>query len=649
MRTFSNKKIANKLSIYILFFITIIFILFFTLTLFKMNTLIKSRIENELFVKTESASQKIWNIFENTTIITEQMSFNNEIQAYLKTTKTYEDITGNPLYANVYKTLVDIQKSYSLNFLAWVANEEANFYLDSDGTIPDKSYDVKKRPWYEVAVSNKEVTFTSPYMEWGTKSMVISAIKALREDNIIYGFVVVDMKLDSIPEIFEKIDIGNTSSNFLIDQNGTYIYNKDTEKILNSNVFDQTDILKPYSAEILSKKRGFQEIIIDGNPWYLSYRPATQSGWVMISLINKLDTQNELSDFTFYLLVIFIVSIVILLIIIYYTIRNITLPMSVITNYGNEIAIGNLNSELPPIFSDRSDEIGELSRAFITITNVFKTQNSIFKENLDQKNSELELQYKYILETEKLASLGNLVAGVSHEINTPLGIGLTSASYIENLSKKTKNSLNIGTLSKASLVSFIDEVDEANALLISNLERAAELVKSFKRVAVDQTNEIKSKFNLYEHIYSIIISLKHEYKNTNITIENNCPKDIELNSYPGPLTQVFTNLIMNSLSHAYDKNDIGKINISAKFIDSSKIEICYTDDGKGIRSSDLANIFEPFFTTNRQNGNSGLGMFIIKNIVNQILGGTILCNSIYGQGVEFIITIPIEASTQHIN
>lgn len=633
-----KSKIANKLSFYIVLSIVLSFILIFLLSLSNAKHLIKTRIENELWVKTESASQTIWNIFENAILITEQMSFNNEIKDYLKTTTSYESITTNPLYPNVLQTLMNIQQSYHLNFLAWVSNEKANFYLDSNGVIPDRDYDVKTRPWYSTAISNEGVSFTTPYVEWGTKSIVISAIKSLKERNNIYGFVVVDMRLDSLPEIFAPIDVGERGAIFLVDSNGHYIYDRKQLKTLNHSIFDASDPLLPYASEIINQKKGFTEITINREAWYLSYRPATETGWVMISLINKKETENQLIRFTIQLIFIFIFAIVLLLIIVFVTIRNITLPIRVISAYGHQIANGDLDAIPPSIYANRLDEMGELSRSFITLTEVFQQQNKLLSDNLSEKNSELQLQYKYILETEKLTSLGYLVAGVSHEINTPLGIGLTSASYIDKITQKERNALLSGTMTKNSLMNYLDEMQEANELLLTNLERAAELVKNFKKISVDQTNEIKSKFNLNEHVYSIIISLKHEYKNRAITIVNNCPQDIDLDSYPGPLTQVFTNLIINSLRHGFSLTDTGNIQISAKS-DTQFVYITYIDTGKGISPENLDKIFEPFFTTNRQQGNSGLGMFIVKNIVSQILGGSIECFSTPNQGVRFEITI----------
>lgn len=638
MKIRKKKKIANRLSFYVISSIIVTFIMVLIISIFNMNNLIKSRIENEVFVKTESAAQAIWNVFENAILITEQMSFNNEIKNYLKTTNSYDEITTNPLYPNVYKTLVDIRKSYRLNFLVWVANEKANFYLDSDGTIPDRTYDVKKRPWYSVAMNNDGVAFTEPYVEWGTKSIITSAIKALRENNEVYGFVVVDMRLDSLPDIFDSVDIGEQGKLYLIDAKGNYLYSKRGQE-QGINIKDKESFLSEYAETIITKKTGFNEIEIDGRTWYLSYRPATENGWIMVSLINEEETKNELILFTIQLIMIFIIAVMVLFAVIFYTIRSITLPIRRITDYGNEIAKGNLDIDLPMMYYKREDEMGELSRAFITITEVFRTQNEMLIYDLDEKDEEIKLQYDYILETEKLTSLGNLVAGVSHEVNTPLGVSLASATYLEEINNRLKKSIEDGTLTKMGLIKFIEDIDESIYLLLKNLERASELIKNFKKIAVDQTNEMKSEFNLFELVNSIIISLKHEYKHTNVTIGNYCDEDIILDSYAGPLTQVFTNMIINSLKHGFLEKKEGSITIEAK-LENDTVTIIYKDNGIGIKKEFMNKIFEPFFTTNREGGNSGLGMFISKNIIEQTLGGSLDCESVYGEGVKFTINIP---------
>ena len=177
-------------------------------------------------------SKDITNIFENARIYTEQMSINRDIINYLKNVDERYKVRTDYNYKYVYDYLVKIKESDPVHFLAWVANKKANFYLDSSNISPGDDYLVSTRPWYDVAVDSSDVEFTHPYVEWGTQKNVISSIKAIREENNLIGFVVVDIMLDSIPEIFRRDNYGESEKDFLIDKEGIYIYHDDPQKIM---------------------------------------------------------------------------------------------------------------------------------------------------------------------------------------------------------------------------------------------------------------------------------------------------------------------------------------------------------------------------------------------------------------------------------
>ena len=244
------------------------------------------------------------------------------------------------------------------------------------------------------------------------------------------------------------------------------------------------------------------------------------------------------------------------------------------------------------------------------------------------------------MEKEKLASLGGLVSGVAHEINTPLGVAVSAASLMEVNNEKYKQLLKEGNLTKTGLISYMESVEETTAILSSNLLRAAELVKSFKAIAVNQASEERTKFNFKEYIGAILLSLKHEYKNRDIKFEVNCPTDLVVDNYSGAFSQIFTNLIMNSLIHGFKDNKSGLISIKVETInDILKIE--YSDNGNGMSEEVRRHIFEPFFTTNRGKGGSGLGLNIVYNLVSGKMNGKIGCNSELGVGTKFIMEFRI--------
>lgn len=247
---------------------------------------------------------------------------------------------------------------------------------------------------------------------------------------------------------------------------------------------------------------------------------------------------------------------------------------------------------------------------------------------------------RQLIEAEKMASLGSLVSGVAHEINTPVGVGVTAASHLNSLIVSFRELAGHGHLTRSALDEFLESSDEASRMVLYNLNRAAQLVRSFKQVSVDQSREVKRLFNLKEYLSDVVSSLQAEFKRTNLQISIDCPSELTLESYPGAFAQIATNLLMNSLIHAYDSGKSGKILFKVTR-DEKMLILVYSDDGKGISSDDLPKIFDPFFTTRRGEGSTGLGLHIIYNIVTQKLQGSISCQSSLGQGVSFTLNLPL--------
>jgi len=243
-----------------------------------------------------------------------------------------------------------------------------------------------------------------------------------------------------------------------------------------------------------------------------------------------------------------------------------------------------------------------------------------------------------LVESEKMAALGNLVAGIAHEINTPVGVGITAASALENKTRHIEKLFNTNTIKRSDLQTFLQFLDKSSQLILSNLQRTGELVQSFKQVSVDQSYEQLRHFKIKSYIQDVLRSLEPKLKDKSIDIIINCSETIELNSYPGSIAQIITNLILNSYIHGFRDTNEGTVKIAAK-LQNDNLVINYQDTGKGIPDNILPKIFDPFFTTDNQSG-TGLGLHIIYNIITQQLKGTISCESKPGEGVDFTIVIP---------
>lgn len=261
-------------------------------------------------------------------------------------------------------------------------------------------------------------------------------------------------------------------------------------------------------------------------------------------------------------------------------------------------------------------------------------------EHLKDSLKKLNDTQDQLVQNEKMASLGGLVAGISHEINTPIGIGVTAASHLQDNISAFKSKFENNALKKSEMAEFVKNSNEASEILLKNLNRAATLIRSFKQVAIDQTTEELRQFELKEYLDGIILSLRPKLKNTNIKIKLICPESLELNSYPGAYSQIITNFILNSLIHAYEKDAEGTIIIEV-IHEGDHIQIIYCDDGKGVPEDHITKLFEPFFTTRRGRGGSGIGLHLVYNIVTQQLHGSIAVSNNELKGICFRLVIPV--------
>lgn len=266
--------------------------------------------------------------------------------------------------------------------------------------------------------------------------------------------------------------------------------------------------------------------------------------------------------------------------------------------------------------------------------------------DLEHALATLKERQAQLLVSEKMAVLGGLVAGVAHEINTPVGIGVTAASHLESRIQEVARLYEDDELTQEGYEDFLSSAREGSQIILRNLKTAASLIHSFKLVAVDQSSEAIRTFDLGEYVDTVLLSLQPELKQTRIAVEVRCAAGFKMTSYPGDISQILTNLIMNSIAHGFNQGaDAGAINIDIER-EAGDAVIRYTDNGSGIPGAIIHRIFDPFFTTNRQAGRSGLGMHIVYNIVTQKLKGEISCMDTQSKGVLFVVRIPLAPPEQ---
>ena len=264
-----------------------------------------------------------------------------------------------------------------------------------------------------------------------------------------------------------------------------------------------------------------------------------------------------------------------------------------------------------------------------------RKRNQELASSMDTLNQAQE----QLVESERMASLGGLVAGIAHDVNTPLGVSVTAASFLQERLNNLKTDFEDKSLTSKNMASFIDEAEQTALLLLSNLERASDLIASFKQVAVDQTSETEREFVLGEYINEIIQSLKPSFKHTDHQINLTCPDNLVVTCAPGAIAQIVTNMVVNSITHGFESKNAGKISLDVKE-EGDNVVIYYKDDGRGLSEEELSQLFDAFFTTKRGQGGSGLGTHIMYNLVTQSLQGHIEADSTLGNGLQYTIRFP---------
>jgi PAS domain S-box-containing protein len=251
-----------------------------------------------------------------------------------------------------------------------------------------------------------------------------------------------------------------------------------------------------------------------------------------------------------------------------------------------------------------------------------------------------------LIEAEKLAALGRLVAGVAHEVNNPVGISLTVASSLERKATVFAEEVARGDLRRSSLNEFVETSRSAASQLVGNLNRAAELIQSFKQVAADRSYSDQRTFNLSDLTDQVVMSLRPGIRKQNLTLKVECEQGLMMNSYPGPYGQVLTNLFLNSVAHAFPDGGAGEVNIKVRASGENHVEVLYSDNGCGMTPDIRRRAFDPFFTTRREEGGTGLGLHIVYSIVTSRLGGQIHLESEPGTGTRVQMILPRNAPAE---
>lgn len=264
-----------------------------------------------------------------------------------------------------------------------------------------------------------------------------------------------------------------------------------------------------------------------------------------------------------------------------------------------------------------------------------------------QLQKELTQARKYLVETEQTALLFRMVAGITHDINSNAGVIISAFSFLKEKNAELAKAFTADTLTKSALEEHIRVEEETVRIVSVNLDKIADLVKSFKRLSVDQANEEIETFNVHEYIRQILVSLNPKIRKSSIEVRVLGDRTINLTAWPGAFSQVLTNLLDNALTHAFSGRESGEIVIETR-AENGELILMVSDNGIGMSETVREKIFTPFFTTRQSEGGTGLGLFVVSMLINNSLGGNIKVESRIGEGSRFIVRIPLGGNTRSL-
>lgn len=568
----------------------------------------------------------------------------------IRNTITDEEI--NATHLQVYRLDPDINNIY-------FGLVDGRFFDGADWPTP-LGYDPRQQNWYQQAAEKVGITVTAPYTGKITNRQVVSFVMPIRGQlGQLRGVLGAEVQLTILSDFIKNVNLNGNGYGVLIDKNGLIIAHPDAD-LLNTHLHKDPNLGK-LTQKLLATEEGIDTFVAADIEYVVMYRKVPATGWTMAIVVAEtavnqtLTTMKQRFAITTILVMLLVIAITLLLS------RHFIRPMVELAAKALRVASGDLSMMANLQETDRQDELGQLTTSFNEmLSNVSQReverlqqiecgsqeviaanqQLQAMNEELSNTLNQLQKAQMQMIQSEKMAALGNLVAGMAHEINTPVGIGVTASSHLAQITEEFFRCYEKGNLTRENLLDYITDTREAAKIVLTNLERAASLTRSLKQVSADQASEKKRVFNVKNYINEVLLSLQPKLKKTKHGVIIHCEETLEINALSGAISQIITNLIMNSLLHAYDHDDVGEMTI--EFVkNENQLVLIYSDDGKGMDTITRSKIFDPFFTTARNTGGTGLGLYILYNIVSQQLGGTIECKSELGKGATFTIQFPL--------
>ncbi len=565
---------------------------------------------------------------------------------------------NSPFEQQVYQTLQNFKNTHSAiqNVSLGVASNGG--FVKSPPSKRFNGYDARTRDWYIAAAKSPEKVILSSLYKTSSEEYVIFSVKGiLDEHNRLKGVISLDFDLSDFSDMISKVRIGEEGYAILVDANGNIMAHPKNQEMI-GKPFTELDIEELKTLSDLSPKK-FTTTLVDGKKYRVEI-VRSENPFMPLFYIALIEEKEFYSSIIPLLYKILFLTLLLFSIAIAFSIwisGIIASPLEILGRAADEIASGNLDKR---INMPSDDDVGELANRIDKMTEALQQAQIHLEEIVKERTDALQLTNKdlqhvnqelgttinlleetqeQLIQSEKLASLGTLVAGIAHEINTPVGVAITACSFVSELDREIRDKYKEGKLTRLDLEEYLQRNDEALQMVMRNLERASSLIQSFKQVAVDQTMETPRVIPMRSYLDEVFLTLKPKLMKSNVSVHIKCDPELQVHTYPSAVFQVVTNFVMNALLHAYDHNETGTVNVSVAD-DSQHWHMVFEDDGNGMSPEIKSRIFDPFFTTKRNSGGTGLGLHIVYNIVTLQLGGEIVCESLVKTGTRFILKVP---------
>ena len=467
------------------------------------------------------------------------------------------------------------------------------------------------------------------------------------------GVLIGEISVEELPKLAQDLAQQYNVTTMILDQNRQLIAHPD---ILLSqqqiNLSNLPLVLTAEQGKPLSQPFEFNHQELQGTATLIE-----KLNWMVIVAQPRDELEMEQAAINGILVASIVASIFIAAILAMFLAKVLISGFSNATSQAKELALGHYSIEPSPSHIKELHQLGldlqttgrEIEQRELHIVQLNENLEQRVEartEALKHSNKELKLALnnlkltqEQLIQSEKLSALGSMVAGVSHELNTPIGNSLIASTTLAESTREIVNRSENNQLTKSSFDNYIHEVSQGSLILERNLNRASELIHSFKQIAVDQASAKRRNFEFRQHVNEVLMALHPMIKNTAVKIETDLPAEIYLDSYPGALSQIFTNLIQNALKHAFP-NNTGTIRITAEEQGEQELVITLSDNGIGMPEEMLNAIFDPFFTTKLGQGGSGLGLHIVHNLVTKVLQGSIEVESQLNVGTRMTLRLP---------